>query len=193
MLIDLSDLHLQHAFFNGKHIGEWGIPEADATKAMSNASRMKEVLVQWRGKVPLEYCYVIDQDSGNRLMPLSRAVFMIKSQQLYTPFCRSWVSDTLASETAISPIAGSQPSAGPSAGFQPQPRTSAGDPPSASASGPPKSSQAMRERRPQTQERARKETKIRERLRIPSVSNAQKNVTNGNAKASARQSDRRDS
>ena len=58
-LIDLSDDAAQHRFFN-KQIEEYGYDQVEACKALKFAISRKEVLLQWRGHVPLEYCDVVD-------------------------------------------------------------------------------------------------------------------------------------
>ena len=68
-IIDLSDGPAQKRFFN-KPDEEFSMSNSFFRVAMENATKQKEVLVCWRGEVPLKYCTVVDLNSGIEVGPL---------------------------------------------------------------------------------------------------------------------------
>jgi len=116
ILLDMSGPREQHQVLN-KHtcIDDYRYRSEydgdDGTRALGFSRDTKEVLIKWRGQVPLEFCNVIDAATGDTLFNLGYIVHQIRTR---SP--RSLLTKTTVKTLGPPPIAapaGSQPSLAP--------------------------------------------------------------------------------
>ena len=73
-VIDLRDSRMMHKFY-GENWSDMGIK-----KATRWAIKASEVLLKWRGTVPIEFCDVVDECSGEGLGTLAEMLDLVEAK-----------------------------------------------------------------------------------------------------------------
>ena len=114
-LIDLTSPAAQRGFFK-KSFEDYSYNQGNALQAMRYAHQAKEVLLKWRGLVPLEYCEIVDEYNGEVLCTFQEALAHVREKGrnimdsiAVIPFALSHKRDA-AQQTVKQADSGSQPS-----------------------------------------------------------------------------------
>ena len=73
-VVDLSHHKAQQRFFTNPDLGAYGVDQDDAATAIRGALRCKQVLLKWRGYIPIDFYEQVDIATGEVLGPLENAI-----------------------------------------------------------------------------------------------------------------------